>query len=159
LLALCMFAGLATASAIPAAASSELTSGGWYATANEAALGFANSTMPLTRAEGVEYGAVVYRSFNWGTFRLGYTYTTPYRGTENMVNHYVLAWFFLAPWLSVATAHTHVRGNDFSPADISGANNRRFLCRYSYVATPNGSLRRFDTRTQANELVYSGLTF
>jgi len=164
LLALVLAAGIMAAGVIPAAAATGQLPGDWFATADEAALGFAMAYMPLTLIEGVEYGATIYRTFNWDDFRLGYTYSIPHKGDEYSVSVMPPSWLLLFPFLLVGDVHTHPRGggDDFSEWDIVGAHIFGFVfwCyRYIYVVTPGGLVRRYDMRTRQNQIVYSGLVY
>jgi|GEM_PF-6710872 len=142
--------------------------GNWFATADEAARDFALTYMAFQLAENVEFGAVIYRKFNWKTFKLGYGYAKPRRGEEYQVRILPPFWMWLCPFLFVGTMHTHPFGNDFSDGgdigDISNANSlyKTILVpcfQYAYVSSPNGEVRRYTPKTKTNEVIYTDLDY
>jgi len=140
----------------------------WFATADEAACDFALTYMAFQLAENVEFGAVIYRKFNWKTFKLGYGYAKPTRGEEFRVLNLPPFWMWLCPFLFVANVHTHPFGNDFSDGgDIGDIHNANSLYKnilipcfqYAYVSSPNGEIRRYTPKTKTNEIIYTDLDY
>ena len=134
----------------------------WFATADEAARDFALTYMAFQLTEGVEFGTSIYRKFNWKTFKLGYSYAEPIRGTEENVLLISSIWMLLCPFLYAADIHTHPYSDNFSDPDLKGAAVRKFLLpwfQYSYVSSPNGELRRYTPKTKTNEVIYKNLDY
>ena len=165
LLAAILALGVMSAAAVPAAAFITLSPtrpGAWFATADEAAVAFATDYIPRTLAQGVEYGATIYRTLNWRTMQFGYTYTRPNRGNAYSVSVQPPLPLLLLPFLLAGDIHTHPKGggNIFSEIDINGANamaERWPSYQYMYLAAPNGSVRRFEMATQKIIVIHTGI--
>lgn len=170
LLVLCMATGLLYAGGFPVSAVGEDISsppwpkrtGEWFASANEAARDFALTYMIFQFNEGVEIGTTIYRKFNWKTFKMGYSYSNPHRGTANSANVTPPIWIFLLPFLYDSYIHTHPSTNNFSEGDFTAAKAWDIIFPFlqcAYVVTPNGCLRKYNPRTKANEMIYSDLDY
>lgn len=174
LLAVCMMAGLLGVSAIPASAAGENAlfdisiggttwisgatwkgGGGWFATVDEAALDWAENFVPLTLSENTEYGATIYRKFDWKTFSWGYTYSITMQGSDSGVAPLPPLWMIFVLFLPVATIHSHPEDSvaDFSQQDLDVTDFFGLLMRYSYVAGPDGLVCKYDSQTKASELI------
>ena len=130
--------------------------GGWFATLDEAALDWALTFVPRTIEQDAEFGAILYRRFNWRTFRWGYSYSKTIRGETYAVLPLPPAWLVLFPFMAAGAIHTHPYGSNsyFSSQDLESAQFWMLIAHYSYVAGPDGSVRRYDARTSTFELIH-----
>jgi hypothetical protein len=128
----------------------------WFATIDEAALDWALTFVPRTLEQDAEFGAIIFRSFNWRTFRWGYSYSQTIRGVTYAVMPLPPVWLLLFPFMAAGSVHTHPYGSDsyFSQQDINSAHFWALIAHYSYVAGPCGSVRKYDARTQTFELIH-----
>ena len=129
---------------------------GWFETIDEAALDWALTFVPRTIEEDAEFGAIIYRRFDWRTLRWGYSYSQTIRGLRYSVFPVPPLWMVFFPFMAAGAIHTHPYGSStyFSQQDLDSANFLALLAHYSYVAGPCGSVRRYDARTRTFELIH-----
>jgi len=123
---------------------------GWWACVDEAALAWADVFVPHQLEQYREFGAIIYRRFSWRNFRWGYTFSQTIRGEEYMVMPLPPPRLVWRPWRAVASVHTHPEGSSsyFSGQDLDAAHAWELLAHLSYVAGPDGTVRRYDSRTR-----------
>ncbi|MCL2194934.1 MAG: DUF4329 domain-containing protein [Oscillospiraceae bacterium] len=129
--------------------------GGWWTCIDEAALAWADVFVPRQLEQNREFGAIIYRRFNLRNFRWGYSFSQTIRGEESSVMPLPPLWLLFVPFLTVASIHTHPEWSDsyFSGQDLNAAHAWELLAHWSYVAGPDGTVRRYDSRTREFELV------
>ena len=132
---------------------------GWFETIDEAALDWALTFVPRTIEEDAEFGAIIYRRFDWRTLRWGYSYSQTIRGLRYSVIPVPPLWMLFFPFKAAGAIHTHPYGSSsyFSQQDLNSANFLVLLAHYSYVAGPCGSVRRYDARTRTFELIHDAI--
>jgi len=133
--------------------------GGWWASLDEAALAWADVFVPHQHEQYREFGAIIYRSFSWRNFRWGYTFSQTVRGEEYMVMPLPPAHVIRRPFRAAGSIHTHPywSSNHFSGGDLDSAHAWQSVAHFSYVAGPQGCVRRYDARTREFELVRNNM--
>ena len=132
---------------------------GWCETIDEAALDWALTFVPRTIEEDAEFGAIIYRRFDWRTLRWGYSYSQTIRGLRYGVMPLPPLWMPFFLFKAAGAIHTHPYGFsiDFSQQDLDMAHLFVLLAHYSYVAGPCGSVLRYDARTRTFELIHDAV--
>lgn len=129
-----------------------------FKTAAAAALDFANLYNDNSIAKSKEYATYVVEVKEGNT--TFYTYLKPNQGSKASSTPKGLGLSNEGDAKVVARAHTHgsydpkYANNVFSPADISNAKSQGVD---SYVATPNGSLQKFDNSTGTTTTVSTAI--
>jgi hypothetical protein len=124
-----------------------------FESADAAAFDFALLYNDNSIEKGKEYGTVIVEiQKNDNTF---YTYLKPTKGSEASVYAMGLGLSNEGDAKTVAKAHTHgqylpgYKNNEFSEADIENG--------YHYVATPNGSLLKYDSGSKQTNILSTNI--
>jgi hypothetical protein len=131
---------------------------GIFRTPDRAAINFAKLYNDNSIRDKKEYGAIIYR-VDLPSGNNYYTYGTPnVSSSEDGV--FPMPDFSIKNATIVAGVHTHsnydkrFRNDDFSPADIRGAN---FFGMNAYVAAPNGELLKYDVNTLMTTRIHKSI--
>ena len=123
-----------------------------FKTQQDAVTEVSNNINPVSTAENIEYGGMIYKNSD-GT----YSYTEPVKGTVGGVNPGGPS---AVPPGATATAYYHTHGAhdpEYDSENFSGADGDIGYADYykidGYVATPNGSLKQYDYKTGKIETI------
>ena len=122
-----------------------------FKSSDEAAIDFAKLYNDNSIKNNTEYATTIYKvTTSSGEFF--YSYSEPNKGSEAAATPSGTGWIRE----DVADAHTHGKylpaydNNNFSPTDTKDNNKKNLI---GYLATPNGSLQKYDPETKLTTVV------